>query len=542
MLFRQDRDAFQHPTTQDRKGTFSCVYLAIGKPPHGSSKFAVKHVVPTSHPRRIENELQCMTDLGGVSNVIKVETCLRRRDHTVIVMPYFPHEKFQDYMLDMTVCEVTEYMRNLLLALRHVHAAGIIHRDLKPSNFLYSRNTKEYALVDFGLAQKPDVTDDSSSMKPVTRSRSFSLGSKVLQAVKKQLPKARSGSTGGAAASSDSKRTPDESLVNTSSQSVVKKRRTSEESSGVHSLTSGHENKAAMDALLAVGKTKATHAAGGRVAAVDTAAFFFAKSYQSPRRTLLARRAIMSMGGRHGSASTSTCKTQQTVRDVKKKYAIKDCSVRIHMTCACHGKPKVCRVCLARKSQFAPRAGTPGFRPPEVLLKHPLQTTVCGNHIIMSSPALNAWSQIFVTDKTVLCSQRCPALDLRKLCERLRHGNDVAMETRRTRRDSARGSPCRQCRQVPCMCRNPGARMARTSAGSATCASPRRSSDVGGVGGATPRPARARGGDSWKEVPPSAYALLYQLLDLNPSTRITAAEAMESPFLTEGREPGCREK
>lgn len=30
---------------------------------------------------------------------------------------------------------------------------------------------------------------------------------------------------------------------------------------------------------------------------------------------------------------------------------------------------------MARKVQAAPRAGTPGFRPPEVLLKYPLQTT-----------------------------------------------------------------------------------------------------------------------------------------------------------------------
>jgi len=30
---------------------------------------------------------------------------------------------------------------------------------------------------------------------------------------------------------------------------------------------------------------------------------------------------------------------------------------------------------MLRKAQAAPRAGTPGFRPPEVLLKYPLQTT-----------------------------------------------------------------------------------------------------------------------------------------------------------------------
>lgn len=43
--------------------------------------------------------------------------------------------------------------------------------------------------------------------------------------------------------------------------------------------------------------------------------------------------------------------------------------------CKCFNKPLVCSICLLRKTQEAPRAGTPGFRPPEVLLKYPNQTT-----------------------------------------------------------------------------------------------------------------------------------------------------------------------
>ena len=44
-------------------------------------------------------------------------------------------------------------------------------------------------------------------------------------------------------------------------------------------------------------------------------------------------------------------------------------------TCNCYGMAKVCSKCLNRKAQRAPRAGTPGFRPPEVLLKFEHQTT-----------------------------------------------------------------------------------------------------------------------------------------------------------------------
>lgn len=43
--------------------------------------------------------------------------------------------------------------------------------------------------------------------------------------------------------------------------------------------------------------------------------------------------------------------------------------------CYCFGKPQFCSICLARPQQTAPRAGTPGFRAPEVLLKYPSQTS-----------------------------------------------------------------------------------------------------------------------------------------------------------------------
>jgi len=43
--------------------------------------------------------------------------------------------------------------------------------------------------------------------------------------------------------------------------------------------------------------------------------------------------------------------------------------------CNCVGRSQVCSICLSRKPHNAPRAGTPGFRPPEVLLRSPLQST-----------------------------------------------------------------------------------------------------------------------------------------------------------------------
>lgn len=43
--------------------------------------------------------------------------------------------------------------------------------------------------------------------------------------------------------------------------------------------------------------------------------------------------------------------------------------------CSCYGRPKVCSICMLNPPMQAPRAGTPGFRPPEVLFKYSHQTT-----------------------------------------------------------------------------------------------------------------------------------------------------------------------
>ncbi|XP_047134529.1 cell division cycle 7-related protein kinase isoform X1 [Hydra vulgaris] len=133
------------------EGTFSVVYLARLREDK-SQMYAIKYLVPTSSPGRIENELLCLQLLGGKNNVLPVKTVMRNRDHVIFILPYFPHQRFSDFVKHMTVRDIQEYMWNLLIALKHVHKKNIIHRDVKPSNFLYSKELKRYTLIDFGLA------------------------------------------------------------------------------------------------------------------------------------------------------------------------------------------------------------------------------------------------------------------------------------------------------------------------------------------------------------------------------------------------------
>ncbi|XP_049273218.1 cell division cycle 7-related protein kinase isoform X2 [Rhipicephalus sanguineus] len=280
------------------EGTFSHVYKARLKASAVHMEFAIKFLIPTSHPSRIANELQCLREIGGSSNVMDVKMCFLHKGHVAIVMPYFPHEKFPDFVYKLTVTEVQEYMMQLFIALRRVHSFNIIHRDIKPSNFLYSRKCKRFSLVDFGLAQRlgcvsgdsepkasgPLLKDLGPSQNPPSRKRTRTLDQENQKAqVKRQCLPAHMGPP-------------------------------------LHTINVHNVSKAAT----AAGKLQQTTAASAK--------------------------------------PTSKGVLNQARRGRRK-------------LCCCFGRNEVCNICLSRPAEIAPRAGTPGFRAPEVLLKYRNQTT-----------------------------------------------------------------------------------------------------------------------------------------------------------------------
>ena len=114
---------------------------------------------------------------------------------------------------------------------------------------------------------------------------------------------------------------------------------------------------------------------------------------------------------------------------------------------------------------------------------------------------------LYDSGRLVTCSVEKKAMNLRKLCERLRHHRKAG------RPGIPPGAPvCSECLQViddvdGCLCLSP----------SDTYEFPQSSKDPSG--------------NSGTEYPSSAYHLLERLLDLNPETRITASEALEHPFV-----------
>lgn len=303
-------------------GTFSEVYLARLKTTTTSpvqldsgcdidrtKEYAIKLVVPTSHPNRLVTELRCLLELGGNHNVIRCLFSVRHEDHVAIVMPYFPHNKFKELVQRATVNAVRDYMKNLLIALQHVHAAGIIHRDVKPTNFLFNMNTKKYALIDFGLAQRIEIKHILDGGADAT--------------LKTILNKRRT--------------------VVPSSQESPRKRRVLAELVAAHNARWSGSN----------------FLAGSTIPALDSKVTL-EQLLENPRCCL-----------RVPKAATPT-----SPQRLSRKPAMSPEAQASLPACSCYGQPLVCDICTRRSvQQHAPRAGTSGFRPPEVLLRCTRQGT-----------------------------------------------------------------------------------------------------------------------------------------------------------------------
>ncbi|XP_021799726.1 cell division cycle 7-related protein kinase isoform X3 [Papio anubis] len=471
------------------EGTFSSVYLATAQLQVGpEEKIALKHLIPTSHPVRIAAELQCLTVAGGQDNVMGVKYCFRKNDHVVIAMPYLEHESFLDILNSLSFQEVREYMFNLFKALKRIHQFGIVHRDVKPSNFLYNRRLKKYALVDFGLAQG---THDTKI--------------ELLKFVQSEAQQERCSQNKSHIITGNkiplSGPVPKELDQQSTTKASVKRPYTNAQIQ----IKQGKDGK-----LMKQSKT------------VDV----LSRKLATKKKAISAK--VMNSGVMRKTAS----------------------SCPASLTCDCYATDKVCSICLSRRQQVAPRAGTPGFRAPEVLTKCPNQTTaidmwsagviflslLSGRYpFYKASDDLTALAQIMTIrgsretiqaaktfGKSILCSKEVPAQDLRKLCERLR-----GMDSNTPKLTSDIQGPASHQPAVSEKTDHKASRLTQTPPGQYSGNSFKKG-DSNSCGYCFDE--YTTNLEGWNEVPDEAYDLLDKLLDLNPASRITAEEALLHPF------------
>ncbi|RXN14815.1 cell division cycle 7-related kinase isoform X1 [Labeo rohita] len=467
--------------------------------------FALKHLIPTSHPVRIAAELQCLTVAGGKENVMGVTYCFRKEHHVVIVMPYMEHQTFVDIVGSLSFEDVRHYIFHLLKALRHIHKFGIIHRDIKPTNFLFNRQKREYALVDFGLAQ--GTPDTQIELLKVVKSKPHKGGGSskmVEESLEKQklvpLPP---------------------NTRNTALQSVTKA--PAKRPSPTSRIKQSKELLGLDNAPRSVFGEKNVNRTNSHKPGTDKVEGLLSK----PKRDELIPRKIVSTKHRSVPVRIPLNQKQKAPTETQKP---KPTAVNPSLTCNCYMTDRICNICLSRKQQVAPRAGTPGFRAPEVLTKCPNQGTAIdmwsAGVILLSllsgrypffkaSDDLIALTQIMTIrgsretieaaktfGKSVVCSRELPRLDLKILCETLRglrSWDDGLLPTEfqashnpaEGKQDA--GSPAKKHKS-----------------------SLKSSAELQEMG--------------WDKVPDDVYDLLDKLLDLNPATRINASMALQHPL------------
>ncbi|XP_040000437.1 cell division cycle 7-related protein kinase isoform X2 [Xiphias gladius] len=568
------------------EGTFSSVYLGEAQMQDGRREmFALKHLIPTSHPTRIAAELQCLTVAGGRENVMGVTYCFRKEDHVVIVMPYMEHQAIVDIIGSLTFEEVRLYIYHLLTALSHIHQFGIIHRDIKPNNFLYNRNSKMYALVDFGLAQ--GTADTQIELLKVVRQRSSqkgggSTGKQDTTQESKAPPRLHPKTTPTTAASTSLPLPPRQSTaLPPSSFSSTTTSTTTSSPASRKALVKKARFVTTTNVTTSTSRTKHTKDLTG-VRKVPRPVFGEKNLNSCTPAPSTTKQAVIKTelvkpvrtedpaNRRYSSASRGPLPVRTQSSSQKPQRTVQQ-----GLTCNCYLTERVCNICMSRKQQVAPRAGTPGFRAPEVLTKCPNQGTAIdvwsAGVILLSllsgrypffkaSDDLIALTQIMTIrgsretiqaaksfGKAVVCSRELPRQDLRTLCETLRgprlSPDDEVTPLPGASRDSTASHRQKIQDDTPTLRPTEGTlKQHKDGAGETpfplSSSLPNHQEHSGSKATSTRLAKQTSEVDckveddeqGWDRVPDEAYNLLDRLLDLNPATRITAAQALQHPL------------
>jgi len=132
------------------KGHYGIVYKGLINQKHNC---AIK-VIPKKKFTISELKALELIHLHSHNNILYVYSVFRFKTYYYIISDICPGSELYDKIHDKTITEIQAYkiMKQLLLAIDHLHSIGIIHRDIKPENIMIS-NTFTIKVIDLGLAK-----------------------------------------------------------------------------------------------------------------------------------------------------------------------------------------------------------------------------------------------------------------------------------------------------------------------------------------------------------------------------------------------------
>ncbi|OQR81658.1 kinase [Thraustotheca clavata] len=107
---------------------------------------------------QIEAEIHMLQSIGRHKNIVSLQDVIYEPQNIIMIMDLVRGGELFDYIVEkgsMTEADASRILRDVCMALDHLHHRGVCHRDLKPENLLLT-DTSEHPgikIADFGLSQ-----------------------------------------------------------------------------------------------------------------------------------------------------------------------------------------------------------------------------------------------------------------------------------------------------------------------------------------------------------------------------------------------------
>jgi len=92
-------------------------------------------------------------------NIVKFIECFEENGTKYLVLEYIPGQDLKSYIQIVPNLQFISIAKEIVRAVKQIHAMGILHKDIKPSNLIVGDDGHIY-IIDFGTADKCNASKD----------------------------------------------------------------------------------------------------------------------------------------------------------------------------------------------------------------------------------------------------------------------------------------------------------------------------------------------------------------------------------------------